>query len=267
MDTDTWTWTQCRQGHVVMDAVSVCTETDRHTPGHTDSGTVHGQMDSYAGTRGHRQECSPTVHRQTDRHTHGPGRDTAPGGTARMEAQGMLSDGTLTGNGQNAALGALVPSLDPATSTPHQPHRGGPEPPSNGATPCPRPRGPAHLTAPAPQAGPAAPAGPPCGARGAVVQCQALATSPPGLAKRMSGCQPEREMDGARCRGGRVPGRIPAPTPFFRHPRAWRRGDRQAQLASPAPRVSAHHPASGHPSTGIAVHWEERSLPAAQQPQ
>ena len=62
---------------------------------------------------------SDTVHRQTDRQTRGPGRDTALGGTARTEAQGMLSDGTLPGNTQNAALGTLVPSLDPATITPH----------------------------------------------------------------------------------------------------------------------------------------------------
>lgn len=53
---------------------------------------------------------------------------------------------------------------------------------------------------------------------------------------------------------------IPGPTPLFRHPCAWRRGDGQAQLALLAPWVSIHHPASGHPSAGVAGHWEERSL-------
>lgn len=69
----------------------------------------------------HRQAHTDTVTLCTDRHTHthGSGRDTALGSTAKIEAQEMLSDGTLPGNTQNAALGALVRSLDPATITPH----------------------------------------------------------------------------------------------------------------------------------------------------
>lgn len=51
-----------------------------------------------------------------------------------------------------------------------------------------------------------------------------------------------------------------APTPLFRHPHVQGRGDGQAQLALPAPRVSAHHPEPGHPSTGTAGHGEKLSL-------
>ena len=170
--------------------------------------------------------------------------------------------------------------MDPATITPHRAHQGDPETPTNGATPCPRPQGPAHLTAPAPRAGPAAPAGPPCSAHGALVPCQALAPSPPGLAERMSGCRPEQEMDGARCRGGRVPApdtrsdrppssSTPAPGTGETGRRRWPRRPRGCQPITPRLGTLARAlPMSGSPreggvgthrcpSTGVAAprHW------------
>lgn len=61
------------------------------------------------------QRDTDTATLRTDTHTHGPARDTGPGGTARTEVQGMLSDRILPGNTQNAAPGMLMPSLDPAS--------------------------------------------------------------------------------------------------------------------------------------------------------
>lgn len=135
MSTDT-------EGHA--DTEPVHTGTHEHeNPGHRHGGTVHIGGCTHSGTCGHgpiyagtwsQMQCH-CVHRRTQRdtdtatlrtdtHTHGPARDTAPGGTARTEEQGMLSDRILPGNTQNAALGMLMPSLDPASPPSLIPLRG-----------------------------------------------------------------------------------------------------------------------------------------------
>lgn len=84
---------------------------------------------------------------------------------------------------------------------------------------------------------------------------------PPRLA-RLSGCPAAGAVGDGRCQVLRGKGHQgAAPAPLFRHSHEQGRGDGQAQLALPAPRVSAHHPEPGHPGTGSAGHGETLSLP------
>lgn len=68
-------------------------------------------------------------------------------------------------------------------------------------------------------------------------------------------------MDGARCRGGRVPAPDTRSQPSLPAPLRPEQGRRAGAAGLAGPRESAHHLAPGHPSTGIPGNWEERSLP------
>lgn len=152
-----------REGHTDTDPAH--TGTHRHeTLGCRCSGTVriggcthrgtHGHVNPvYAGTCGHR--CSVTVgtdrHTEghtdavtlcTDRHTPSPGRDTALGGTARTEVQGVLSGKTPPGNTQNAAPGDTCDQLGPCRYHPPPTPSRGLRAPQQQCNPIPKTPGP-----------------------------------------------------------------------------------------------------------------------------
>lgn len=181
-------WTQgpgcCRE--MLKDAELLCTHRGTRTHARRQQQRAHTHTQTPAHVQGHRHRDA--VH--TDRHTHGE--DTALG----TSAQGMLGDRSLPVSPQNTALGEPPAPPPPIPGAPLTPHHQ-----------CPKQGQPQQQV---PHAVPAVPSR------------RASSLPPPRLA-RPGGC-PATGMDGARCRGGRVPAPDTPPwPPCFRHPRAGRR--------------------------------------------
>lgn len=108
-----------------------------------------------AHTEGHTDGVTLCMGRQA--HTQ-PRQGHGTGWHSQDRVQGMCSDGALPGNTRNAALGKLVPQLGPCHH--HPPSKGSRTSQQCNIPHAQDPQDPAHLTAPVPRAGPAAPAGP-----------------------------------------------------------------------------------------------------------
>lgn len=187
------------------------------TWGHRDTGTYRHLyagvcMHTHAGT----QTQGHGAHRQTDRRT--------------VRTQRWV--------GQHKGCSATdpcwsVPKIQP-WENPQHPHLPVPGAPLTPHHQCPKQGQPQQQV---PHAVPAVP-------------LRRASSSPPPRLAWPSGC-PATGMDGARCRGGRVPAPdTPPVAPLFPASPCWEKGDGQAQLGSPP-----------HGATSSPRSWEEQTLP------